>query len=108
MRPLMHDQSEGWQIIVVRVPDAASQAGARRKLEAMERWLAEHHRPVALFNADGRPRSETVCLALPLEQSDRALAWRTFCGEIGLAGHMVQWRAAPYRPAEKARSTEQE
>ena len=70
-----------------------------RKLRALEAWLARNHRPVALFRADGRPRSETVCLAVPADLPEKALAWRSFCGDLGVAAGMVQWRTAPYAPA---------
>ncbi|MGD9915526.1 MAG: hypothetical protein AB7S80_15720 [Rhizobiaceae bacterium] len=88
----------GWQILVVRVPLAPDYEDGVRKLRALQQWLARHHRPIALFRADGRPRSEAVCLAVPADEPDKALAWRAFCNEIGVAAGMVQWRAAPYRP----------
>ncbi len=47
-----------------------------RKLQALQQWLAQNHKPVTLFRADGRPRSEIVCLAVPVEDADKALAWR--------------------------------
>jgi hypothetical protein len=89
---------EGWQLVVVRVDLDSDFADAVRKLRVLEHWLAENHRPHALFNADGRPRSDAVCLAVPAARADKALAWRSLCNELGLAHQMVQWRAAPYRP----------
>jgi hypothetical protein len=89
---------EGWQLVVVRVGLDTDFEDAVRKLRILEQWLAENHRPHALFNADGRPRSDAVCLAVPVARADKALAWRSLCNELGLAAHMVQWRAAPYRP----------
>jgi hypothetical protein len=89
---------EGWQLVVVRVGLDTDFEDAVRKLRILEKWLAENHRPHALFNADGRPRSDAVCLAVPAARSDKALAWRSLCNELGLAAQMVQWRAAPHRP----------
>jgi len=91
-------ESAGWQVLVVRVPlDPDYEAGVR-KLQALQEWLAQNHKPVTLFRANGTPRSEVVCLAVPVEAADKALAWRAFCNELGLAAGMVQWRTAPYRP----------
>jgi hypothetical protein len=92
-------ESAGWQVLVVRVPLGEDYELGVRKLQALEAWLADNHRPVTLFRADGRPRSEAVCLAVPAGMPDKALAWRTFCNELGLAAGMAQWRIAPYRPA---------
>ena len=91
-------ESAGWQILVVRVPLAADYEAGVRKLQAMQDWLAEHHRPVTLFRSDGRPRSEMVCIAVPAEMPDKALAWRALCKDLGVASGLVQWRSAPYRP----------
>ncbi|MGE0503355.1 MAG: hypothetical protein AB7I79_21935 [Rhizobiaceae bacterium] len=87
----------GWQNVVVRVPLMPDYEAGVRKLRALERWLADNHRPVALFRADGRPRGEVVCLAVPAERPERVLAWRSFCGDLGVSAGMVQWRTAPYR-----------
>lgn len=84
----------GWRNMVVRVPLASDYENGVRKLRALEHWLAEHHRPVALFRADGLPRSDVVCLAVPDDRPDKALAWRAFCGELGVGRGMVQWRTA--------------
>ncbi|MBX3578411.1 MAG: hypothetical protein KF723_14500 [Rhizobiaceae bacterium] len=84
--------------MVVRVPLASDYEGGLRTLRALEHWLAEHHRPVALFRADGRPRSDVVCVAVPEDRPEQALAWRTFCGELGVARGMVQWRTAALPP----------
>ena len=91
------DRAE-WQNLVVQVPLQADYEAGVRTLRAMERWLATHHTPVALFRADGRPRSNVVCLAVPADLPEKALAFRTFCGELGVASGMVQWRTAAYRP----------
>lgn len=82
-----------WLAIAVRVKLGEGDRDIRR-MRALERWLAHNHTPRALFNPDGRPRSEVVCLAVPAGQSEKALAFRAFCGGLGLAGSLVQWRIA--------------
>jgi hypothetical protein len=89
--------SAGWHTIVVRVPMAPEREAGLRTLRRMERWLAEHHRPMPLFHADGQPRSEAVCVAIPVENAGKALAFRSFCSELGLSGSMVQWRVTAWR-----------
>jgi hypothetical protein len=92
-------ESAGWQVLVVRVPLDEDYERGVRNLQALQAWLADNHRPVTLFRADGKPRSEAVCFAVPAGMSDKALAWRTFCNGLGLTAGMAQWRVAPYRPA---------
>jgi hypothetical protein len=87
--------SAGWHALVVRVGFDAGYEDGVHKLRTMEAWLARHHRPLALFRPDGRPRSSVVCLAVPVEQGETALAWRGLCRELGLADALVQWRIAP-------------
>lgn len=93
-------ESAGWQILVVRVPLQADYESGVRKLQAMQEWLARNHKPVTLFRSDGRPRSEVVCIAVPVEMPEKALAWRALCKDLGVASGLVQWRAAPYRPVQ--------
>ncbi|MEC9344113.1 MAG: hypothetical protein VYD64_09745, partial [Pseudomonadota bacterium] len=85
-------RARSWHALAVRVPDAGDPEGERRKLRRLEAWLLRHHRRMAIFRPDGRPRSRTVCFAVPVEEADRALAFRAFCRELGLGETLVQWR----------------
>jgi hypothetical protein len=94
----MRGERPGWRTMVVRVPLCDDYEGGIRTLRALEGWLAEHHRQTALFRADGRPRSDVVCLAVPEDEPEKAFAWRTFCGTLGVADGMVQWRTSGELP----------
>jgi hypothetical protein len=84
--------TRSWHHLVVRVPLKDDAVAGVRTLRRIERWLAGNHRPVPLFHPDGRPRSDTVCVAVPSDEAHRALTYRAFCAELGLASSMVQWR----------------
>lgn len=100
----MSAPAPGWRNLVVRVPLRPDYEAGVRKLRALERWLADNHRPVALFGADGRPRGEVVCLALPADRPESALEWRGLCGDLGVAHSLVQWNTAAWPPAPPARA----
>lgn len=79
-----------WRHYYVRValaPDREAPAYRRAldTLRRLEAWLAEHHRPVALFDAHGRPKSEAVSVFFDRAEAAKALAYRAFCNELGLA-----------------------
>lgn len=87
-----------WHHLVVRVPFKDDVVAGMKTLRRIEHWLADNHRPMPLFHPDGRPRSETVCVAVPSNQAHRALIYRAFCAELGLAPSMVQWRVSSAPP----------
>lgn len=79
-----------WRHFYVRVGLALDRAAPdyRRgvdKLKRLEAWLAAHHHPVALFDAHGRPKSEAVSVFFDRGDAEKALAYRAFCNELGLA-----------------------
>lgn len=99
--------TDGWHIIVVSVPLREDPQRGLRALRALQAWLSAHHRPVALFGADGRPRSAVVSLAFPVARADRTLAFKALCARLGIAAGLVQWRVAqpPPRSAAPTRLT---
>ncbi len=97
--------SKGWHTLVVTVPLKPDRDAGLAKLRLLERWLAENHKPVPLFRPDGQPRTTTVCVAVPVENAAKALAWRSFCAQLGLSGSMVQWHVAAWRPHRQAETT---
>lgn len=83
--------TQAWRMLAVTVGERDGEALART-LRRFEAWLAAHHLPRALFRADGQPKSRVVCVSVPMEESAKALAFRTFCADLGLSGGLVQWR----------------
>lgn len=90
--------TRSWHHLVVRVPLKDDAVAGMRTLRRIEHWLAGNHRPIPLFHPDGRPRSETICVAVPSNEAHRALTYRAFCVELGLAPSMVQWRVSAEAP----------
>lgn len=98
-RPVMEaaarqDMIAAWRHYYVRValapdreaPDYRHGLDTLRRLEA---WLATHHRPIALFDAQGRPKSEAVSVFFDRAEAAKALAYRAFCNELGLADTLL-------------------
>jgi hypothetical protein len=90
----------GWQHTVVRVPLGVRgrdphYAEGVRTLRRVERWLAEHHRPLALFDRFDRPKSEVVSVMFPADAPGTVLAFRGFLAELGLSASLVQTRVRP-------------
>lgn len=91
-----------WRHFYVRVGLALDHAtpGYRRaieKLRQLEAWLAANHRPVALFDAHGRPKSEAVSVFFERGEAEKALAYRAFCNELGLAETLLSGRVVHRR-----------
>lgn len=83
-----------WRHYYVRVrldPDrqAREYQIAVATLRRLEAWLAAHHRPIALFAADGRPKGETVSVFFERTEPEKALAYRAFCNELGLSDSLL-------------------
>lgn len=83
-----------WRHYYVRValaPDleASDYRRGLDKLRRLEAWLAAHHRPIALFDARGRPKSEAVSVFFERDDAAKALAYRSFCNELGLADTLL-------------------
>lgn len=93
---------EGWQHAVVRIPLGVRgrdrhHAEGVRILRRLEAWLAENHRPLALFDRYDRPKSETVSVMFPAKNASTVLAFRGFLAELGLSGSLLQTRVHPNR-----------
>lgn len=88
----------GWHTFVVRVPMAPDRDAGMVLMRRMERWLADNHRPIPLFHPNGEPRSLNVCVAIPVEQSEKALAYRAFCSALGISSSLIQWRVSGFKP----------
>ncbi len=91
------DQLRAWRHYYVRValaPDRHTQEyrAAVEKLRRLEAWLAAHHRPIALFDAHGLPKGEAVSVFFDLGEAAKALAYRSFCNELGLAETLLSGR----------------
>ncbi len=97
-----------WRHYYVRVAllpdrDAPGYRHALDTLRRLETWLAAHHRPVALFDAGGRPKGEAVSVFFDRGDAAKALAYRALCNELGLAdavlsGLVVHARCARTTP----------
>jgi hypothetical protein len=79
-----------WRHYYLRValapdPGAANYRRGIETLRRIEAWLATNHRPIALFDAHGRPKSEAVSVFFERADAVKALAYRAFCNELGLA-----------------------
>ena len=84
------DMAAAWRHYYVRVtlapdPEAPDYRHGLDTLRRLEAWLAENHRPIALFDARGRPKSEAVSVFFDRADAAKALAYRAFCNELGLA-----------------------
>ncbi len=83
-----------WRHYYVRVAltpnrDAPDYRQGLETLRRIEAWLATNHRPIALFDAHGRPKSEAVSVFFERADAAKALAYRTFCNELGLTSSML-------------------
>lgn len=92
--PALRDPIRVWRHYYVRVrlaPDrgAREYQTALMTLRRLENWLARHHRPIALFGADGQPKSEAVSVFFDRTEAEKALAYRAFCNELGLADTLL-------------------
>ena len=88
------DMAAAWRHYYVRVTLAADREAPdyRRALDTLRRievWLAANHRPIALFDAHGRPKSEAVSVFFDRADAVKALAYRAFCNELGLADTLL-------------------
>ncbi len=88
------DRAAAWRPYSVRAPLAPDrEAPAYRRgldtLRRIEAWLAANHRPIALFDAHGRPKSEAVSVFFDRAEATKALAYRAFCNELGLADALL-------------------
>jgi hypothetical protein len=90
----------GWVHAWVRVPlgpspwDERTREGVRR-LREIERWLAQNHRPLALFDRYGRPKSEVVSVLFPVSRPAVTLQFRQLCFALGLSETLKQGRVVP-------------
>ncbi|MSO74713.1 MAG: hypothetical protein EXQ99_06140 [Alphaproteobacteria bacterium] len=83
-----------WRHYYVRVAmapdrDASDYRHGLETLRRIEAWLAANHRPIALFDAHGRPKSEAVSVFFDRTDAAKALAYRTLCNELGLAASLL-------------------
>lgn len=88
---------KSWLNYVVRValgPRVQSEEFRRgvTKLKRIETWLQKNHLPMTLTDEFGQPRSETVTVFFDAAESAKALAFRGFCNELGLASTMISQR----------------
>ena len=94
--------ADGWVVMTVRLPDAAP-LDRRRCVErglligSIDAWLQHHHHAVALPNAGDGMRGDTICVGFRQDQIDTAFAYRVFCGKLGLAPTLKQFRVEPNR-----------
>ena len=94
--------ADGWVVMTVRLPDAAPldrRRCAERSLliGSIDAWLQHNHHAVALPNADDGIRGDTICVGFRQDQIDAAFAYRVFCGKLGLAPTLKQFRVEPNR-----------
>lgn len=90
-------RADAWFVITTTLPQARhsarDDAASRRKLiRSIADWLDRHHHPVSLPNADDGRRSDVICVSFRRSEAPRALAYRSFCGELGLAASMRQFK----------------
>lgn len=101
---LTADEIRHWTVLVTTLPPLSG--GDRRALDRRARllqriddWLRRHHHTVALPAADSDARGRTVCVSFRRDEAATALAWRHFCGELGLSARLKQFRVRPNRCA---------
>ncbi|MDP6345372.1 MAG: hypothetical protein QF578_09025 [Alphaproteobacteria bacterium] len=99
---LEEGRSGDWIVMALHLPPA--QPGDRRRtqerallIRAIDSWLAHHHHAVALPDAEDGARGDSICVAFRREQADAAMAFRVFCGRLGLTATLKQFRVRPNR-----------
>ena len=83
--------TEKWRAMTVDVSARGDPLETARRLRRLEVWFAKYHRPLTFFRPDGRPRSQVICLAVPVEESAKALAFKAMCMELGIGASISQW-----------------
>ncbi len=91
-----------WTVLVLDLPALAGDRRAARAdraalLRRIDEWLRAHRHPVALPAPDSDRRGTTVCVGFRREEAATALAWRHFCGTLGLSARLRQFRVHPNR-----------
>ncbi len=83
-------RAKSWVNCVVRVNlglhgySSGFRTGLTR-LKKIETWLQENHLPLALMGEFGKPKSEIVTVFFDAGESAKALAFKGFCSELGIA-----------------------
>ena len=94
--------ADGWLVMTVRLPRVARLDRGRTQerqllIGAIDRWLRRHHRAVRLPDAEDGRRGDVVAVAFRTTDAETGLAWRVFCGELGLSPSLTQTRVLPNR-----------
>ena len=90
-------RAKSWVNYVVRVnlgPRAFSSEfrTGLTKLKKIETWLQKNHLPLALMDEFGKPKSEIVTVFFDAGDSAKALAFKGFCSELGIASTLQSQR----------------
>jgi hypothetical protein len=88
---------DAWFVIITTLPQARpgnpNQVASRgTAIRSIADWLDLHHHPVSLPNANDGRRGDVICVSFRRSEAPRALAYRTFCGELGLAASLRQFK----------------